>query len=307
MKVGTLSLTPSQILANVKTAIPAIANTIKGGWENIQSFYVKTHSSVSLPIWACDLGEAEGGRWSVLTADASKNAEEQVKDDDDEESSAEEENQKIDEQIKGKGKKRVFDETSDKPAKKVKTKNPQDTNVADVTVQKKVPASKPPEETSKSNTKVVPPSPPIPAKVAKKTKIKPSETTDDKPSKRPPKTKASNGREPTLDPASKSPEETSKSNAKVVTPSPPALAKVAKKTKIKPSDLPTDDRPSKRPPKTKSSSLESPDPNSTSNTLEQHKAKRNDSTGERKKAKVVKGKLGRSAKVAIIGKRAAQA
>ena len=69
MKIGTLSHTPAQILENIKTALPAVAQTIKGGWDNIQSFYIKTHSSVSLPIWACNLDDTDGGRWSGLTKD----------------------------------------------------------------------------------------------------------------------------------------------------------------------------------------------------------------------------------------------
>ncbi|KAL0065989.1 proteasome-interacting protein cic1 [Marasmius tenuissimus] len=70
IKIGTLSQKPSQILANLKSAIPAVASHIKGGeagWENIQSLGIKTNSSVYLPIWSCALDDAEGGRWAGLT------------------------------------------------------------------------------------------------------------------------------------------------------------------------------------------------------------------------------------------------
>jgi ribosome biogenesis protein UTP30 len=69
VKIGTLSHTPAQILANIKTALPAVAQTIKGCWDNIQSFHIKTHSSVGLPIWACNLDDADGGRWNGWTKD----------------------------------------------------------------------------------------------------------------------------------------------------------------------------------------------------------------------------------------------
>jgi len=37
----------------------------------VQSLSLKTSTSVSLPIWTCDLGAEEGGRWDGLIADAS--------------------------------------------------------------------------------------------------------------------------------------------------------------------------------------------------------------------------------------------
>ncbi|KAF8158493.1 ribosomal protein L1p/L10e family-domain-containing protein [Crassisporium funariophilum] len=69
IKVGKLSHTTSQILDNIKTALPAIANAVKGNWDNIQSLNIKTNSSVSLPIWSCTLDDVEGGRWSGLHAE----------------------------------------------------------------------------------------------------------------------------------------------------------------------------------------------------------------------------------------------
>ncbi|KZT28800.1 ribosomal protein L1 [Neolentinus lepideus HHB14362 ss-1] len=68
IKVGTLSQKPSQILDNLKSALPAIIKRIKGEWDNIQSLNIKTSTSVSLPIWSCDLGAEEGARWDGLVA-----------------------------------------------------------------------------------------------------------------------------------------------------------------------------------------------------------------------------------------------
>lgn len=67
VKVGVLSQTPKQILANIQTALPVVVSHIKNGWENIQSLYIKTSSSISLPIWSCDLSADAGGRWTGLT------------------------------------------------------------------------------------------------------------------------------------------------------------------------------------------------------------------------------------------------
>ncbi|EPQ54787.1 ribosomal protein L1, partial [Gloeophyllum trabeum ATCC 11539] len=75
IKVGTLSQKPTQILDNIKTALPAIIKRIKGEWDNIQSLHIKTSSSVSLPIWTCDLGAEAGGRWDGLVAGEKSEAE----------------------------------------------------------------------------------------------------------------------------------------------------------------------------------------------------------------------------------------
>ncbi|KAG7096477.1 hypothetical protein E1B28_003908 [Marasmius oreades] len=92
IKIGTLSQKPSQILANLKSAIPAVASHIKGGaggWENIQSLGIKTNNSAHLPIWSCALDGSEGGRWAGLTAP--EEDDEDVEMEDGEEGSAEEE------------------------------------------------------------------------------------------------------------------------------------------------------------------------------------------------------------------------
>ncbi|KAI6147230.1 ribosomal protein L1, partial [Pisolithus tinctorius] len=72
VKVGVLSQTPKQVLANIQAALPAITSHIKGGWDNIQCLHIKTNSSVSLPIWSCELSDEVGGRWAGLTMDESE-------------------------------------------------------------------------------------------------------------------------------------------------------------------------------------------------------------------------------------------
>ncbi|TDL22228.1 ribosomal protein L1 [Rickenella mellea] len=63
VKIGRVQQKPAELLANLKSALPAIVKNIKGGWENVQSLNVKTNSSVSLPIWSCELGQGENARW----------------------------------------------------------------------------------------------------------------------------------------------------------------------------------------------------------------------------------------------------
>lgn len=68
IKIGTLTQKPSQVVSNIVTAIPAIATRLPGGWDNIQNFFIKTNTSVSLPIWSCSLDE----RWTGLKEDKGK-------------------------------------------------------------------------------------------------------------------------------------------------------------------------------------------------------------------------------------------
>ena len=63
-----MSQKPSQILENLKMALPAVVSHVMGGWDNVQSFHIKTNSSVSLPIWNCELGGGKDGRWGDLDA-----------------------------------------------------------------------------------------------------------------------------------------------------------------------------------------------------------------------------------------------
>ncbi|KAK0185722.1 ribosomal protein L1p/L10e family-domain-containing protein [Armillaria mellea] len=69
IKIGNMTHTPAQILANLKVALPVVAKRISGGWDNVQSLSIKTSTSVSLPIWSCSLGDEEGGRWAGLNVD----------------------------------------------------------------------------------------------------------------------------------------------------------------------------------------------------------------------------------------------
>jgi len=91
IKVGKMSQKPSQIIDNIKTALPSIVKVIKGGWDNIQSFNIKTNSSMSLPIWSCSLDDAEGGRWNGLQA-GSEDGEDALEEGEEGEESEEERN-----------------------------------------------------------------------------------------------------------------------------------------------------------------------------------------------------------------------
>ncbi|KAJ7465128.1 ribosomal protein L1p/L10e family-domain-containing protein [Mycena latifolia] len=70
IKIATVSHKSSQVLENLQAALPVIVKNIKGGWDNVQSLLLKTNSSAGLPIWSCDLGAGEGGRWDGLVATA---------------------------------------------------------------------------------------------------------------------------------------------------------------------------------------------------------------------------------------------
>ncbi|KAH8999028.1 ribosomal protein L1p/L10e family-domain-containing protein [Lactarius deliciosus] len=70
VKIGTLSLSPAQVLANLQTALPAVVAVVRGGWDNVQSLSIKSSKSTSLPIWSCKLGNDEGARWHGLTLEA---------------------------------------------------------------------------------------------------------------------------------------------------------------------------------------------------------------------------------------------
>ena len=83
MKIGTVSQKPAQVLANLQTALPEVVKHIKGGWDNVQSFFLKTNSSAALPIWQCDLGAETGARWDGLVV--SEDDEDDSTTDDDEE------------------------------------------------------------------------------------------------------------------------------------------------------------------------------------------------------------------------------
>ncbi|KAF8743752.1 hypothetical protein AX14_000720 [Amanita brunnescens Koide BX004] len=123
IRIGTLSQKPSQILENLKTALPVIVQHIKDGWENVQSLFIKTSSSVSLPIWTCNLDDSKEGRWDGLTAEVE--GEQGSSRDEEEVESDVEPSPEIKQQTDGtkaKGKKRVPEDNrdEDKPNKKQK-------------------------------------------------------------------------------------------------------------------------------------------------------------------------------------------
>ena len=120
-----MSQTSAQVLANLQTALPEVVKHVKGGWDNIQSFFIKTNSSAALPIWQCDLGTDAGGRWEGLV-EAESEDEDAEMDDAAGESSASDEEMEVEEppmRTKGKGKKRAAEEAEEpkeQPKKKVK-------------------------------------------------------------------------------------------------------------------------------------------------------------------------------------------
>jgi ribosome biogenesis protein UTP30 len=163
VKISTISQTPSQILANLKSALPAIIKNIKGEWQNIQSIHIKTNSSVSLPIWTCSLDDSEEGRWGGSAAVVNKEA---LAAEETEESGASgdstaSEGEEVHEQTDRKGKKRSLDDEDKTSHKKPKTTH--------LEVEK---SKSPPKRslnavsftsTKKAKTNAVPGSPPRPA------------------------------------------------------------------------------------------------------------------------------------------------
>ncbi|KAJ7766513.1 ribosomal protein L1p/L10e family-domain-containing protein [Mycena maculata] len=115
IKISIMSHKPSQVLENLQAALPAIVQNIKGGWDNVQSLLLKTNSSAGLPIWSCDLGDGEGGRWGGLAAPT------------DEETSSLDADDEMDivQEKAGKGKKRAVAEEAqaEEPKKKAKGAN----------------------------------------------------------------------------------------------------------------------------------------------------------------------------------------
>ncbi|KAJ3766955.1 ribosomal protein L1p/L10e family-domain-containing protein [Lentinula raphanica] len=95
VRVGKISQTAAQVVANIKTALPVIASKINGGWDNVQSIGLKTSMSAYLPIWTCSLDDSKDGRWASLAADDEEESEfegdEDEEDDEDEEEEDEEE------------------------------------------------------------------------------------------------------------------------------------------------------------------------------------------------------------------------
>lgn len=126
VKIGTISQTPAQLLANLESALPAIAQHIPDGWDNLQVLHIKTSSSVALPIWTCGLeqrweGASASAKVPVATTQAGKGA---VNEDEDEEEEEQVVTPSIQERPSKKRKELVADddEVTQKPAKKTKAK-----------------------------------------------------------------------------------------------------------------------------------------------------------------------------------------
>lgn len=130
-----MSHSSAQILANLQTALPAVIKHIKGGWDNVQSLYIKTSSSASLPIWACDLGSGEGGRWDGLVAEdvemsGSEEGSDEEEDDDMTGDVAGETSEEVEVKVTKKSKKRAAEE-EEAPTPKKKAKANADVVAAD--------------------------------------------------------------------------------------------------------------------------------------------------------------------------------
>ncbi|KAJ3853587.1 ribosomal protein L1p/L10e family-domain-containing protein [Lentinula lateritia] len=93
IKVGRFSQPAAQVVANIKIALPAIAARVNGGWDNIQSFGLKTSNSVNLPIWSCSLDDTDSGRWAGLTAEDEDESEGEEDEDEDKSQSEDEDEQ----------------------------------------------------------------------------------------------------------------------------------------------------------------------------------------------------------------------
>ncbi|KAJ3760188.1 ribosomal protein L1p/L10e family-domain-containing protein [Lentinula raphanica] len=97
VRVGKISQTAAQVVANIKTALPVIASKINGGWDNVQSIGLKTSMSAYLPIWTCSLDDSKEGRWASLAADDEEESEfEGDEDEEDEDEDEEEEDEEED-------------------------------------------------------------------------------------------------------------------------------------------------------------------------------------------------------------------
>ncbi|KAJ7631991.1 ribosomal protein L1p/L10e family-domain-containing protein [Mycena polygramma] len=278
VKISIVSHKPSQVLENLQAAIPTIVKNIKGGWDNVQSLLLKTNSSAGLPIWSCDLGDGQGGRWGGLVASA-----------DDDEMSVLEADDEMDVvgvedkgARKGKGKKRAVAEEEvevEEPKKKAKAPESKE--------------SVPRKSKPAADDAVKAPVPAVDAtKGKKKSKAGAEDATPTKAEQK--KVKAAKTVAPDAPPPASEPESASKKKRskadKAALPAadavPPPTPSGGKKPKSKAAAAP-------------------PPPSATSDELKQ---KRVGKAGEKKKEKIVaKGKSGgKSAKDGIMGKKKAQ-
>ena len=131
-----MSQSPKHILENLQTALPAVAKAVKGGWDNIQNFTIKTNLSVSLPIWSCTLNMTDT-RQTKDTEEADEDFENEEGEKDEDE---EDEERAAKEQTSRKQRKRVTNsdgemEGVEKPRKRSKAA---DGMVRSVSISKKI-------------------------------------------------------------------------------------------------------------------------------------------------------------------------
>ncbi|KAH7885184.1 ribosomal protein L1p/L10e family-domain-containing protein [Phlebopus sp. FC_14] len=314
VKVGILSQTPTQIQTNIQTALPAIVSHIKGGWSNIQSFHIKTSKSISLPIWTCDLGNEEGGRWDGLVAGQSE--ERKATSGDEEPSEAGETSQPSLKRTKSvgqearttKGTKRQLESGSDEPKKKTKTADAVSSlsgKTPSLSKTKGRSAESIPHSSSASSLPTSTTEPSVESKLGtKKTKTpkkadaaggeKTPSTSHPTASQSVPKEKSKSSK--TSDPAREKPPSQPYPSVIKATAAPEPSRK--KKSKVGES---ADESTSK------SSSLQkSAKVSKGSLSQEDVKAKHDARPGEKKKAKVLEGRKGKSVKDALLGKKKAE-
>ncbi|KAH9480228.1 Putative ribosome biogenesis protein C8F11.04 [Psilocybe cubensis] len=346
IKIGKMSQKPSQILDNLKTALPSVVKALKGGWDNVQSLSIKTNYSVSLPIWSCSLDSTEGGRWDGFQVESDSEEDEQ------DEASEEEEEKEVEapkakKDVAGKGRKRASSsdeeqEEEEKPKKKAKS-----ADGAPSTKAKSAPTSKPTKmppttiDTASKKRKTTDPT--LPAPTASPSAVPISA------GKKAPKAKASSATtssEPTIvSPAPKAqkiPESDTKKVKKSQAAATPAIAsqsslpatsevpsKKKKSNKLDISTASSDPSQSPSAPDTatpsagkdksgkdkkklsKSAPVSAPvsaseSPAKPTLTKEELKQKRGAASGEKKKDIIAKAKGGKSAKNAVLGRKVAQ-
>ncbi|KAK7055206.1 ribosomal protein L1p/L10e family-domain-containing protein [Favolaschia claudopus] len=297
IKISPTSHTPSQVLDNIKSALPAIIKNIKGEWDNVQSILLKTNTSAGLPIWSCDLG-AE--RFTAADDDEGSEMEGVIEEEDE----VEEKTAK-----KGKGKKRAAvveeeEEVPEEPKKKAKGAN----GKAVPPKAKTALAPPPTPDTSSTKTKkrkgadadADPVAPPSPAPASSK-KSKPKQSPAVEPT---PPTPAAESPVAPLKSKKKKANDADASESNTPAPAP------ASKKKAKAADV---DAPPASPDKAKDgkktkAKAEVTFSKAASLSSDELKQKRAGKPGEKKKEKIVKSilKVGgskKSAKDGVIGKK----
>lgn len=261
---------------------------IHGGWDNVQSFNIKTNSSVSLPVWSCNFGSGEDARWPEALEEE-KAADTTIPNEDevgtglgDEKEGSEEAVQKT---TKAKGKRKAVEvDVEEAPVKKAKKER------------------KSKEGKLAKSTKPVAPAAETPSAVGKQSKKVEDEVSEE--------SKKKSFEEAPLKPVEgrKSRRSKDKTLSKVAdtTAKPPALKPKATAEKSKITDTSAESptsKPKASPKKPKASSPDAPKETSTDITPAELKKKRSAKGIEKKKEVVTKRKTG-AAKKEILGKNA---